>query len=63
MGHDLSPEALADKMSSEQRLSQFVIKDPAPVFEVVLILVALFAAFAIAHYAEAVEAWLMGLGL
>ena len=63
MHHDLSPEALADKMSSEQRLSQFVIKDPAPVFEVVLILVALFAAFAIAHYAEAVEAWLMGLGL
>jgi len=33
------------------------------VFEVVLILVALFAAFAIAHYHEAVEAWLMGLGL
>ena len=63
MHHDLHPEALADKMSSEQRLNQFVIKDPAPVFEVVLILVALFAAFAIAHYAEAVEAWLMGLGL
>ena len=63
MHHDLNPEALADKMSSEQRLSQFVIKDPAPVFEVVLILVALFAAFAIAHYHEAVEAWLAGFGL
>ena len=63
MHHDLHPEALADKMSSEQRLNQFVIKDPAPVFEVVLILVALFAAFAIAHYHEAVEGWLIGLGL
>jgi hypothetical protein len=37
MGHDLSPEALADKMSAEQRVKQFVIADPAPVFEVVLI--------------------------
>ena len=63
MAPDYSPEALADKMSAEQRLNQFVIKDPAPVFEVVLILVALFAAFAIAHYHEAVEAWLAGLGL
>ena len=63
MAPDLSPEALADKMSAEQRVKQFVIADPAPVFEVVLILVALFAAFAIAHYHEAVEAWLMGLGL
>ena len=63
MGHDLSPEALADKMSAEQRVNQFVIKDPAPVFEVVLILVALVAAFVIVHYHEAVEAWLMGIGL
>ncbi len=63
MAPDLSPEALADKMSAEQRLNQFVIQDPAPVFEVVLILVALVAAFAIAHYHDAVEAWLMGVGL
>lgn len=63
MGHDLSPEALADKMSAEQRVKQFVIQDPAPVFEVVLILVALVTAFVIAHYHEAVEVWLAGFGL
>ena len=63
MAPDYSPEALADKMSAEQRVSQFEIRDPAPVFEVVLILAALIAALAIAHYAEPIERWLAGLGL
>ena len=63
MAPDLSPEALADKMTAEQRVSQFVIADPAPVFEVVLILAALIAALLIGHYHEPIERWLAGLGL
>ena len=63
MHHDLSPEALADKMSAEQRLNQFVIRDPFPLVESCLIVASMTGALLIAYYAEAVEAWLMGLGL
>ena len=63
MAPDYSPEALADKMSAEQRVSQFEIRDPAPVFEVVLILAAVIAALTIAHYHEPIERWLAGFGL
>ena len=63
MAPDYSPEALADKMSAEQRINQFEIRDPAPVFEVVLILAALIAALLIGHYHEPIELWLAGLGL
>ena len=63
MAPDYSPEALADKMSAEQRLNQFVIRDPFPIVESCLIVAAMTGALLIAYYAEAVEAWLMGLGL
>ena len=63
MAPDYSPEALADKMSAEQRVSQFVIADPYPVFEVVLILAALIAALTIAHYAEPIAKLLAGWGI
>lgn len=63
MHHDLHPEALADKMSSEQRLNQFVIRDPFPIVESCLIVASMTGALLIAYYAEAVEAWLAGLGL
>lgn len=63
MGHDLSPEALADKMSTEQRVKQFVIRDPFPVVESFLIVAALTGALLIAYYAEPVEQWLAGFGL
>lgn len=63
MGHDLSPEALADKMTAEQRLNQFIIRDPYPVVESCLIVAALTGALLIAYYAESVEQWLAGLGL
>lgn len=63
MTPDLHPEALADKMTAEQRVSQFVIADPYPVWEVALILAAVIAALTIAHYHEPIERWLAGFGL
>ena len=63
MAPDYSPEALADKMSAEQRINQFEIRDPAPVWEVVLILAALIAALTIVHYHEPIEIWLAGWGI
>ena len=63
MGHDLSPEALADKMSAEQRVSQFEIRDPYPIVEAVLMIAAVLAALLVAHYAEPIEIWLAGVGL
>lgn len=60
---DHSPEALADKMTAEQRVNQFVITDPAPIFEVVLIVGAIIAALLVAHYAEQIERVLAGWGI
>lgn len=63
MHHDLHPEALADKMSSEQRLNQFVIRDPFPIVESCLIVASMTGALLIAYYAEPLEVWLAGFGL
>jgi len=63
MAPDYSPETLADKMTAEQRVKQFVITNPAPVFEVAVVLIALLAAVLIAHYAEPIERFLAGLGI
>lgn len=58
MGHDLSPEALADKMSAEQRVKQFVISDPMPVWESAIIVACVLAMWLILHYAEPLKAWI-----
>ena len=52
MAPDLSPEALADKMSAEQRVSQFEIRDPYPIVEAALMIAAVLAALLVVHYAE-----------
>lgn len=63
MAPDYSPEALADKMTAEQRVKQFTITNPYPVFELGVIIIAILAALMVAHYAEQLERILAGWGI